>query len=62
MAKNSTLFSNTPFISDTKKKLKEDALNCESPSDAVIQNILNFSKALKIERSKSIGFVETVLN
>ena len=61
MAKNFTLFSNESFISDSTQKLKEDVF-AQLPSDAVIQNILNFSKALKIEKSKSAGIVEMILN
>jgi hypothetical protein len=61
MAKNSTLFTNEPsFISENPKKLKEPLPG--SPSDWVIQNILNYSKALRVEKSKSVGFVATVLN
>ena len=61
MAKNSTLFSNEPsFISENPEKLKEQI--SESPSDQVIQNILNFSKALKVHKSSTAGVVEIVLN
>ncbi|MEK6615597.1 MAG: hypothetical protein AABZ32_05735 [Bacteroidota bacterium] len=64
MAKNSTLFSNAFFISHSEKNLKEKTLlNSEvCLSNAVIINILSFSKALTIEKSKNIGFIEVVLN
>ena len=61
MAKTSTQFSVASFVSQDKKNLKEDSLR-EYPSEAVIKNILNFSKALKIEKSRHTGFVEIVLN
>lgn len=34
---------------------------CE-PSDVVINNILNYSKALSVRKSKQIDFFEMVLN
>ena len=61
MAKTSTQFPIASFVSLDKKNLKEDSLR-EYPSEAVIKNILNFSKALKIEKSRHTGFVEIVLN
>ena len=61
MAKTSTHFSIASFISPNKKNLKEDSLR-EYPSEAVIKNILNYSKTLKIEKSRHTGFVEIVLN
>lgn len=41
-----------------------DSLNLkeEEPSQNVIDNILNYSKALSIRKSKNINFIETVLN
>lgn len=64
MAKNSTLFSNASIITLRDKNLKEKAFsdNQFSPGDAVIANILAFSKALKIEKSRSTGLIEMVLN
>ena len=64
MAKNSTLFSNASFISSGEKNLKDNSSqdNQFSPSDAVIANILAFSKALKVERSREVGLIEVVLN
>jgi hypothetical protein len=70
MAKNSTLYSNAPFISSmengvsarqTGQKENDLAVN-QSPSDAVIANILGFSKALKVEKSSQTGLIEMVLN
>ena len=61
MEKNFTLSSNVYFISP-----KEDQLTSrqetDSPSDASIANILGFSKALRVEKSKQTGVVEMVLN
>ena len=64
MAKNSTLFSNLSFISRGEKNLKENSSldNQFSPGDTVIANILNFSKALKVEKSRECGLIEMVLN
>lgn len=64
MAKNSTLSSNASFISLGEKNLKEKASldNTVSPGDAVIANILNYSKALKIEKSQQVGLIEIVQN
>jgi hypothetical protein len=63
MAKNSTLFSNAPFISPKETDLKEKAmLESQSPSDTTIANILAFSKALKVEKSNQTGLIEMVLN
>jgi hypothetical protein len=64
MAKNSTLFSNVSIISLSEKNLKEEALkdNQCSPGNAIIANILNFSKALQVEKSREAGTIELVLN
>ena len=61
MQKNSTLFSHASFIPHDEKDMKENSSQ-ELPGDAVIQNILNFSKALKIEKSCQVGLIEIVLN
>lgn len=74
MAKNFTLFSHNYFFSLDEKTLNTDGGNpiglkektlpdnemC--PGDAVVNNILNFSKVLKIEKSCSAGLIEFVLN
>ena len=62
MAKNFTLYSSESFISNNPKKLKEIVSGSDSPGETVIQNILNFSKALKIEKSQMVGLVEMILN
>jgi hypothetical protein len=49
----------------SKKEKSEDlgfSLNHDGPSDAVINNLLNYSKALTVTPSKSIGYVENLLN
>ena len=62
MAKTSTQFSIASFVSQNKKNLKEDPSLEFNPSEAVIKNILSFSKALKIEKSQNTGLIEIVLN
>ncbi len=64
MAKNSTHFSNASIITLCDKNLKGKSLpdNQFSPGDAVIANILAFSKALKIEKTSGTGLIEVVLN
>lgn len=64
MAKNSTLSSNAPFISPGEKNLKAKASlhNTIFPGDAVVANILNYSKALKVEKSRQLGLIEMVQN
>lgn len=32
------------------------------PGDAVIRNILNFSRALRVEKTKEMGMVEMLMN
>ena len=64
MAKTSTLFSIESFISDVEKDVKEKpSLNNQyCPGDAVIANILNFSKVLRVEKSDHIELLEILLN
>ena len=62
MAKNSTHISCAPFLSPNEKDMKGKAETGDAPGEAVIQNILNFSKALRAKRSRRIGIVEFVLN
>lgn len=61
MIKTSTLSSLT---ATTKKKAKKSESQDEQfePSDAVIARILDFSKALSVKKSKSMGYVENLLN
>ena len=61
MEKNSTHFSNASFIPHDEKDMKGTP-SLELPSGAVIQTILNFSKALRIKKSEAIGIIEVVLN
>ena len=49
-------FANT---NNTKKNIDNVK---EVPSEHIITNILNFSKALKIKKSKSMDYFEMVLN
>jgi hypothetical protein len=61
MIKTSTL---STFTATSKKKIKKSESNDEAyePSDAVISRILNYSKALSVKKSKSMGYVENLLN
>lgn len=69
MAKNSTHISCTSFFAHNEKDLpsglvgmKDKAESGYLPGESAIQNILNFSKALRMEKSKDVGVVEFVLN
>ena len=42
--------------------MKEKAEPGYIPGEAVIQNILNFSKVLRMKRSPAIGIIEFILN
>lgn len=65
MEKNSTLFSFSSSENQTKD-LSGNHPNISGdsavPGGHVIQNILNYSKALRIEKSKAVGSVEVILN
>ena len=51
------------FLKSTKNKQQfSNLVDDLEPSDSLIQNILNYSKALTIKKSKSIGFIEVVAN
>lgn len=50
------------FTSNDKKIVKEESLPELNPGNAVIQNILNYSKALRIRKSEMTGLIEVVLN
>lgn len=55
--------STKKIIFSTTNASKETANDCAfEPSDAVINNILNYSKALSVRKSKQIDFFEMVLN
>lgn len=64
MEKNSTRFLFHPFVPGVDKDLTSDRMKeaHDFPSGAVISNILNFSKALRVKKSNSLGKVELVLN
>lgn len=63
MNKNST---KKKFIAPVNTKMNEDIDNTKEfpyqPGDNVINNILNYSKALSIRKSKSMEHFEMVLN
>jgi hypothetical protein len=59
MQKTSTLVS-TILKTTTNKQQKSDFVENMEPSDSLIQNILNYSKSLTIQKSKSVGFIEVV--
>ncbi len=61
MQKNSTLFSTASVVPQDQKDMKSTPSQ-EVPGDAVIRNILNFSKALEIRKSRETGLIEVVLN
>jgi hypothetical protein len=50
------------FTSNNKKIVKEEPFPELNPRDAVIQNILNYSKALRIKKSEMGGLIEVMLN
>ncbi len=59
MQQNSTLVSST--LNPTKnKQQRTKTVDENEPSDYLIQNILNYSKSLTINKSKAIGFVEII--
>ncbi|MBK8367288.1 MAG: hypothetical protein IPL10_07675 [Bacteroidetes bacterium] len=59
MQKTSTLVS-TILKTTKNKQQKSDFVENMEPSDSLIQNILNYSKSLTIQKSKSVGFIEVV--
>jgi predicted RNA-binding protein len=51
------------YLKTTKNKQQpENVVDVLEPSDYIIQNILNYSKALSIKKSKIIDFIEVVVN
>ena len=59
MQQTSTLVSST--LKSTKNKQQAIKLVDDSePSESLIQNILNYSKSLTINKSTTIGFIEIV--
>ncbi len=59
MQKTSTLVS-TILKTTTNKQQKSTFVEHIEPSDSLIQNILNYSKSLTIQKSQSVGFIEVV--
>lgn len=59
MQKTSTLVS-TILITTKNKQQNASFVEQNEPSDSIIQNILNYSKSLTIQKSKSVGFIEVV--
>ena len=59
MQKTSTLVS-TILKTTTNKQQKATFVEHMELSDSLIQNILNYSKSLTIQKSKSVGFIEVV--
>jgi hypothetical protein len=57
MQQNSTLVSST-LNPTTNKQQRTKTVDENEPSDSLIQNILNYSKSLTINKSKTIGFIE----
>jgi hypothetical protein len=57
MQQNSTLVSST-LNPTTNKQQRTKTVDENEPSDSLIQNILNYSKSLTINKSKAIGFIE----
>lgn len=62
MGKNSTRFSVNSFGSNNKKIVKEELYSEDVPGNAVITNILNYSKALWIKKNRLTGLVAVILN
>jgi hypothetical protein len=59
MQKTSTLVST--ILKTTKNKQQQVTIvDRIEPSDSLIQNILNYSKSLTIQKSQSVGFIEVV--
>ena len=59
MQKTSTLVS-TILKTTKNKQQKATSVDAPEPSDSMIQNILNYSKSLTVNKSKSVGFIEIV--
>lgn len=62
MNKISTKKTTVPFIIKTKEEIANMIEFPYEPGNNVIDNILNYSKALSIRKSKSENYFEIVLN
>ena len=64
MKRTATIFSLTPFqpkVNDpSPEKLRRRKV--VSPSESVIRNLLNYSKALTVLKSTETGFINMVMN
>ena len=61
MEKNSTLKSFAAPTQPEKKNSKE-LISSLQPHQSTIRNILNYSKALDIRKTKNFGWIEFVIN
>jgi hypothetical protein len=64
MEKNSTLNHLAAVIPQEKLKTEELGMTPgnSQPSQLAISNILNYSKALSVQKTKKRGFLEFILN
>lgn len=62
MAKTSTKKNNVSFNTEMNKEVDNSKEFPYEPGNNVINNILNYSKALSIRKSKSMDYFELVLN
>lgn len=58
---NKTITTKKSNAGTSKKSSADNELSAQ-PDKQVIENILNYSKALKVTKSKSIGHIEEVKN
>lgn len=61
MLQISTLVSHSVKTQTNRPKAQSHFANVE-PSEASVQNILNYSKALIVKKSDAVGFIEVVTN
>ncbi|MCK9220018.1 MAG: hypothetical protein PHF97_08895 [Bacteroidales bacterium] len=64
MKRTATIYSLTKHYSKVNDPLSEKRKRRKvvSPSESVIRNILNYSKALKVLTSSSHGYINLVMN
>ena len=63
MRKSATLYSSSTFTSEKKKPIPEDEIRKGiPPGEWVIQNILNYSKALSVLKSEKAGYIRMMMN
>jgi len=61
MIQTFTLVSDYLNFNKNKQQTSQFVVDSE-PSDFVVQNILNYSKALAIKKSNSVGFIDIIAN